>query len=237
MKQAIGMIETYGMIGLIEAADVMLKSSSVHLLGSTQVGGGINTVMIEGDVGAVEAAVQSAKASVSLLGKQVLLSAHVIPRPEIMPEAFVSCKKTKADEEQQTQAVKLDSLEKPAVDPATEQPKRLAEKDETAEGNGVQQSQQQAKAPAESLTVPEKILKVVQEELKQEKMVPKLSQPQVSPSESRELLQAKFQKMKVADLRKLAKEQKELSRPKKEIYQMSKAKLIQVLIDSLIINE
>lgn len=235
MKQAIGMIETQGLIGLIEAADAMLKSSNVHLLGSTQVGGGINTVMIEGDVAAVEAAIQSAKASISLLGNNILLCGHVIPRPEITPETFVSCKEPNATEKQQMQ--KSAPFEKAAGDQAKEQLKNSEQTSEIAEEKGTNQ-QKLEKESVESPTVSEKILKVVKEELKQEEeMLSEQSKVQSVKSKSKEQLQEKFQKMKVADLRKLAKEQKEFSRPKKEIYHMSKAKLIQALIDSLIINE
>ncbi|MGM0125896.1 hypothetical protein IGI37_003297 [Enterococcus sp. AZ194] len=261
MKQAIGMIETQGMIGMIEAADAMLKSSNVHLLGSSQVGGGINTVMIEGDVAAVETAIQSAKASVSLLGEKILLSGHVIPRPEITPETFVARKKEQPEitEENQIQEGKATSGETTVVAQTKEnkaatkeQSKKSVEKakmtdkkaEETAQKTAKEQPKRQEKIvkqekkPTESATVPEKILKVVKEELKKETTTSlKQTETPVKQPESKEQLQEKFQKMKVADLRKLAKEQKGFSRPKKEIYHMSKAKLIQALIDSLIINE
>ncbi len=78
MKEAIGMIETYGMVGSIEAADAMLKASNVQLVKHELIDGGIVTVIVEGDVGAVQAAVEAGKAAVTRVGK--LLSAHVIPR-------------------------------------------------------------------------------------------------------------------------------------------------------------
>jgi microcompartment protein CcmL/EutN len=68
MKQAVGMIETKGLLAMIEAADVMLKSSEVQLLGKKKVGGGLNTVLITGDVAAVKTAVQAAAASVETTG-------------------------------------------------------------------------------------------------------------------------------------------------------------------------
>ncbi|MDM5233152.1 BMC domain-containing protein [Lysinibacillus pakistanensis] len=78
MKEAIGMIETYGMVGSIEAADAMLKASNVQLVKHELIDGGIVTVIVEGDVGAVQAAVEAGKAAVPRVG--TLLSAHVIPR-------------------------------------------------------------------------------------------------------------------------------------------------------------
>lgn len=78
MKEAIGMIETYGMIGSIEAADAMLKASNVQLVKHELVDGGIVTVIVEGDVGAVQAAVEAGKEAAARTSK--LLSAHVIPR-------------------------------------------------------------------------------------------------------------------------------------------------------------
>lgn len=246
MKQAIGMIETQGLIGLIEAADVMLKSSNVHLMGSSRVGGGINTVMIEGDVAAVETAIQSAKASVILLGSNMLISGHVIPRPEIVPELFVPGKKEKSKsiEENQIQIVKATPSEQCGVDQVKEQLKKSEEVGGIAEEKKIKQSNKQEKTvnqkenSEKSLTVPEKMMKIINEDLEQETIPsPKLSTTQSVQPESKAQFQEKIQKMKVADLRKLAKEQKGFSRPKKEIYHMSKAKLIQALIDSLIINE
>ncbi|MEY9979563.1 BMC domain-containing protein [Lysinibacillus sp. RC79] len=78
MKEAIGMIETYGMVGSVEAADAMLKASNVQLVKHEFVDGGIVTVIVEGDVGAVQAAVDSGKEAAARVGK--VLSAHVIPR-------------------------------------------------------------------------------------------------------------------------------------------------------------
>ena len=89
MKQAIGMIETKGLIALIEATDTMLKASEVRCLGKKQVGGGLNTVLIAGDVAAVETAVQAGSASVERLGEDLLTASHVIARPHIEATTFV----------------------------------------------------------------------------------------------------------------------------------------------------
>ena len=78
-KQALGMIETKGLVGSVEAADAMVKAANVRLLGKVQVGGGLVTVMVRGDVGAVKAAVDAGAAAASRVGE--LISTHVIPRP------------------------------------------------------------------------------------------------------------------------------------------------------------
>ena len=76
---ALGMVETKGLIGAIEAADAMVKAANVVLLGSEYVGGGYVTVMVRGDVGAVKAATDAGAAAAKRVGE--LVSVHVIPRP------------------------------------------------------------------------------------------------------------------------------------------------------------
>lgn len=76
---ALGMIETKGLVGAIEAADAMVKAANVQLVGKEQVGGGLVTVMVRGDVGAVKAATDAGAAAAERVGE--LISVHVIPRP------------------------------------------------------------------------------------------------------------------------------------------------------------
>ena len=76
---ALGMVETRGLIGSIEAADAMVKAANVVLIGSEYVGGGYVTVMVRGDVGAVKAATDAGAAAAKRVGE--LTSVHVIPRP------------------------------------------------------------------------------------------------------------------------------------------------------------
>ena len=76
---ALGMVETRGLIGSIEAADAMVKAANVVLIGSEYVGGGYVTVMVRGDVGAVKAATDAGAAAAKRIGE--LVSVHVIPRP------------------------------------------------------------------------------------------------------------------------------------------------------------
>ena len=77
---ALGMIETKGLVGSIEAADAMVKAANVYLVGKEFVGGGLVTVMVRGDVGAVKAATDAGAAAAQRVGGEVV-SVHVIPRP------------------------------------------------------------------------------------------------------------------------------------------------------------
>ena len=77
--EALGMIETKGLVGAIEAADAMVKAANVHLVGKELVGGGLVTIVVRGDVGAVKAATDAGAAAAKRVGE--LVSVHVIPRP------------------------------------------------------------------------------------------------------------------------------------------------------------
>ena len=77
--EALGMIETKGLVGAIEAADAMVKAANVRLIGKVHVGGGLVTVMVRGDVGAVKAATDAGASAAGRVGE--LVSVHVIPRP------------------------------------------------------------------------------------------------------------------------------------------------------------
>lgn len=79
MNNALGLIETKGLVAAIEAADAMVKAANVTLIGKEHVGGGLVTVMVRGDVGAVKAATDAGAAAAQRVGE--LISVHVIPRP------------------------------------------------------------------------------------------------------------------------------------------------------------
>jgi ethanolamine utilization protein EutM len=78
-RDALGMVETRGFIGSVEAADAMVKAANVTLVGSEYIGAGYVTVLIRGDVGAVKAATDAGAAAARRVGE--LISVHVIPRP------------------------------------------------------------------------------------------------------------------------------------------------------------
>ncbi len=86
-KEALGMIETKGLVGAIEAADAMVKAAKVSLVGKEFVGGGYVTVMVRGDVGAVKAAVEAGGVAAKKVGE--LVSVHVIPRPHSEVEGIL----------------------------------------------------------------------------------------------------------------------------------------------------
>ncbi|MGT2800321.1 ethanolamine utilization microcompartment protein EutM [Streptococcus marmotae] len=90
-SEALGMIETRGLVGSIEAADAMVKAANVTLIGKEHVGGGLVTVLVRGDVGAVKAATDAGAAAAQRIGE--LISVHVIPRPHGEVETILPNKK------------------------------------------------------------------------------------------------------------------------------------------------
>jgi microcompartment protein CcmL/EutN len=89
---ALGMVETKGLVASIEAADAMVKAANVGLIGKVHVGGGLVTVMVRGDVGAVKAATDAGAAAAAKVGD--LVSVHVIPRPHADVEHILPTLKT-----------------------------------------------------------------------------------------------------------------------------------------------
>jgi ethanolamine utilization protein EutM len=90
MSDALGMVETKGLIGSVEAADAMVKAANVVLVGKEYIGAGYVTVLVRGDVGAVKAATDAGAAAARRVGE--LVSVHVIPRPhaeveKVLPKA------------------------------------------------------------------------------------------------------------------------------------------------------
>ena len=79
MSEAVGMVETKGYVGSVEASDAMLKAASVAMIKSIQIGGGMMTVLVKGDVGSVKSAVDAGAEAAGQVGE--LVSAHVIARP------------------------------------------------------------------------------------------------------------------------------------------------------------
>ncbi len=86
-QEALGLIETKGLIGSVEAADAMVKAANVILIGKEYIGAGYVTVMVRGDVGAVKAATDAGAAAARRVGE--LVSVHVIPRPHAEVEKIL----------------------------------------------------------------------------------------------------------------------------------------------------
>ncbi|MCR4891800.1 MAG: BMC domain-containing protein [Lachnospiraceae bacterium] len=87
ISEALGMVETKGLVGAIEAADAMVKAANVRLVGYEKIGSGLVTVMVRGDVGATKAAVEAGSAAAAVVG--TVVSTHVIPRPHNDTEKIV----------------------------------------------------------------------------------------------------------------------------------------------------
>jgi microcompartment protein CcmL/EutN len=90
-KEALGLVETRGLVGAIEAADSMVKAANVTLIGTEKIGSGLVTVMVRGDVGAVKAATDAGAAAAALVGEVVAI--HVIPRPHSDVEMILPTRK------------------------------------------------------------------------------------------------------------------------------------------------
>lgn len=89
MQDAIGMIETKGLVALIEATDAMAKAANVQIVKQIQIGGGYATTIVRGDVGSVRAAVEAGAAAATQVGE--LIASHVIPRPaDGLADAFLA---------------------------------------------------------------------------------------------------------------------------------------------------
>lgn len=87
VSEALGMVETKGLVGAIEAADAMVKAANVSLVGYEKIGSGLVTVMVRGDVGATKAAVEAGSAAAAVVG--TVVSTHVIPRPHNDTEKII----------------------------------------------------------------------------------------------------------------------------------------------------
>lgn len=94
-EQALGMVETRGLVGAIEASDAMVKAARVKFVGREFVGGGLVTVFVRGDVGAVKAATDAGGAAAERVGE--LISVHVIPRPHSEIEFVIPKSETKEE--------------------------------------------------------------------------------------------------------------------------------------------
>mgnify|MGYP002641346335 CR=1 FL=1 len=94
MKEALGLVETRGFVGAIEAADSMVKAANVKIVGKEKTGSGLVTIMVRGDVGAVKAAIEAGGEAARRVGE--LVSVHIIPRPHEDVELLLETPKAKA---------------------------------------------------------------------------------------------------------------------------------------------
>ncbi|MEG0308824.1 MAG: BMC domain-containing protein [Clostridium sp.] len=139
--QALGLLETRGLLAAVEGADAMVKSADVSILEKTYVGGGLVTIMVTGDVGAVKAAIDAGAAAVKSLAHELLVSEHVIPRPHYELESIIG-PKTPVDEvnissEEEENEEKIYSLENEIIKPILEVNEILS--DSLAEAEAVEE--------------------------------------------------------------------------------------------------
>jgi len=109
--QALGLIETKGLLAAVEAADTMVKSADVSIIEKTYVGGGLVTIAVTGDVGAVKAAIEAGVAAVKNLNQEALVSEHVIPRPHEELESIIGSKPSVETQEALVSDEKTEELE------------------------------------------------------------------------------------------------------------------------------
>lgn len=131
-NKALGMIETYGYIGAIEAADVCVKAANVKLVGCELVKGGLVTIHIRGDVAAVKASIDAAKIAVMKVGK--LISTHVIPRPSKDVERILPNPDPQEPEENEGKDIKEDAKDDDGNKEEIEEV--IPEEDSSREDNG-----------------------------------------------------------------------------------------------------
>lgn len=130
IMQALGLIETKGLIAAIEGADAMVKAAEISILNKTYVGGGLVTIAITGDVGAVKAAVEAGAAAVKHIDAELLISMHIIPRPHeeinslILPINSHKSEETKKEallQEELTETLPMEEKTSEAVEPITDE--------------------------------------------------------------------------------------------------------------------
>ena len=143
MGNALGLIETRGLVASIEAADAMVKCANVELIGRVQVGGGLVTVMVEGDVGAVKAAIDAGSIAAQRLGE--LISVHVIPRPSPeIEKIFFSTIKPKVlqvvEEKEKLQLKVEKRIETVFEENKIEHPKSLEDMDRLVQEKGIKEA-------------------------------------------------------------------------------------------------
>lgn len=200
--KALGLVETKGLVGAVEASDVMLKTADVQLRSKEIVGGGLVTVTVVGDVGAVKTAVDAAGAAVQQLGTELLASVHVIPRPADSIEALF----------EPTGEINDDEASVPA--PINEDQLVVGLNDESEESD---------EEIVEIIELP--IVETVSEE-----PTPETVRQWLQAGETQRSVEA-LEMMRVTDLRKMAKDRPDFSHSKRAISKFNKEQLIEALIN------
>ncbi|MGM0548417.1 MAG: BMC domain-containing protein [Bacillota bacterium] len=210
---ALGLIETYGYTASVEAADVCLKAANVSLSACKKVRGGLVTIEIIGDVGAVKAAIDAAEAAVPRVGK--LISTHVIPRPAAELDSILGDNSfnSKTGSETEKEEQKVEKSDQAEVE---------------AENEVKTDKKSEAKTKAETKTDAQPDSSLESKQNKKEK-----SKPKKEKSESKKQLTKKeLKEHKVVELRSLAREIKNIKLTNKEIKYARKKELIKAILDA-----
>ena len=201
--KALGMIEVYGRVGAIEGLDSALKAANVSLVNMVRVGGGLTSVFVEGDVGAVKASIDAAASAAERVGK--LLSAHVIPRPDSAVREMLDIALN--DEFNGNESGSNGNME-----PGFQEE---SEENETAD---VEEVVIEVEIPEPVVEMVEDVIEEVEEELEE----PAEPEAEISGHED-------FENMTVAQLRKLAREMEDCPLSKQEIKFAKKDDLLKAL--------
>lgn len=211
--KALGLVETKGLLAAVEASDVMLKTAEVTLTQKEVVGGGLVTIMVQGDVAAVKTAVDAAASAVTKLGESLLATIHVIPRPDESLRLFEAA----AEVEIETKA----EVENPADD-------LNSQKEE-----GVVKAESQAaneKPEAETLQEESKEIENDATPASPSQEVTEVSYSELGKAGKTAEIENELSAMKVLELRKLAKKQQNFSINKKDVHKANKEQLIAALM-------
>lgn len=200
MMQAIGMIETKGLLAAVESADSMTKSAKVKILEKIYVGGGLVTIVVAGDVGAVKAAVDVGKAAVIVLGEGLLISSHVIAKPHEDLSKMMKC-------EEREKIAEISYIEEIVAEDFTE--KNTAIKEEI--GRETKEITEESEGFTEKADIEEILLKSNFEK-------------------DREQLTEKINSLKISELRKIVKGHKDSELTTKVISKMTKENLVKKVL-------
>lgn len=214
--QAIGMIETKGLLAAIESADSMTKSANVQILEKVYVGGGLVTIIVNGDVGAVRAAVDAGVAAVKTLGEEFLISEHIIPRPHEDLKAIMEFgqKKEEIKENITDVEVKEQILEKEIV---------VEKIEETESENEIFSDSLEADSQVENLEIVEE--EKIEIAIEEKKFTRKDIEEYLRENKKEEII-SELNILKISELRKLLKEYQELNLSNRTISKLNKENLI-----------
>lgn len=219
--QAIGMIETKGLLAAIESADSMTKSANVQILEKVYVGGGLVTIIVNGDVGAVRTAVDAGVAAVKTLGEEFLISEHIIPRPHEDLKAIMEFgqKKEEIKENITDVEVKEQILEKEIV---VEKIEEIESEDE------IFSDSLEADSQVENLEIVEE--EKIEIAIEEKKFTRKDIEEYLRENKKEEII-SKLNILKISELRKLLKEYQELNLSNRTISKLNKENLINRILE------